>query len=176
MVKCICVRGSLLFLLATVLVCRAGGKPSTWFPPGTRRAVHASDRFFYDFLRRDLSFPEMLNSSFYLRHFQNLKNIQHCLTFSLIHSHAGNFGLVEFGSWHLHKVGLHKLSSLRGSSFLKLLKYRNFLKIFWKFWKYSSKYQHFWKEILGFKTWVWSSTRADTPGKWNFNIIWRLWM
>ena len=30
-------------------VCRAGGKPSTWFPPGTRRAVNASNKFFYLF-------------------------------------------------------------------------------------------------------------------------------
>ena len=38
MVKTIGVRGSTLARLAMVLVCRAGGKPSTWFPPGTRRA------------------------------------------------------------------------------------------------------------------------------------------
>ena len=25
-------------------VCRAGGKPSIWFPPGTRRAGHPSDK------------------------------------------------------------------------------------------------------------------------------------
>ena len=37
-----------------VTKCRAGGKPSTWFPPGTRRAVNASDKFFYDFLPREL--------------------------------------------------------------------------------------------------------------------------
>ena len=40
MVMSICVRGPTLARLATVLVCRAGGKPSTWFPPGTRRADH----------------------------------------------------------------------------------------------------------------------------------------
>ena len=39
MVKSICVRAPSLARLATVLVCRAGGKPSTWFPLGTRRAV-----------------------------------------------------------------------------------------------------------------------------------------
>ena len=43
-------RGPTLARLAMVLVllsigntpalCRAGGKPSTWFPPGTRRADH----------------------------------------------------------------------------------------------------------------------------------------
>jgi len=49
MVKCTCVRGSLLFLLATVLVCRAGGKPSTWFPPGTRRAVHNIRKLIFEF-------------------------------------------------------------------------------------------------------------------------------
>ncbi len=42
------VGGGLSFLLALILIscstarvlCRAGGKPSTWFPPGTRRAGH----------------------------------------------------------------------------------------------------------------------------------------
>ena len=34
MVKCTCVRGYLLFLLRAVLILEAGGKPSTWFPPG----------------------------------------------------------------------------------------------------------------------------------------------
>ena len=34
MVKCICVRAPSLPRLATVLVLEAGGKPSTWFPPG----------------------------------------------------------------------------------------------------------------------------------------------
>ena len=39
MVKSTVVQPPLLARLATVSVCRAGGKPSTWFPPGTRRAV-----------------------------------------------------------------------------------------------------------------------------------------
>ena len=38
MVKSTVVRGRLLFLFPTALVWRTGGKPSTWFPPGTRRA------------------------------------------------------------------------------------------------------------------------------------------
>ena len=33
-VKSICVQPPLLARLATVSLCRAGGKPSTWFPPG----------------------------------------------------------------------------------------------------------------------------------------------
>ena len=38
MVESTGVRGPTLARLATVSVCRAGGKPSTRFPPGTRRA------------------------------------------------------------------------------------------------------------------------------------------
>ena len=40
MVKTTYVRGPTLARLAMISVCRAGGKPSTWFPPGTRRADH----------------------------------------------------------------------------------------------------------------------------------------
>ena len=29
--------------------CRAGGKPSTWFPPGTRRADHLTMKFLFQF-------------------------------------------------------------------------------------------------------------------------------
>ena len=50
MVECTCVRGCLLFLLATVLVWRTGGKPSTWFPPGTRRADASFVNESFDFL------------------------------------------------------------------------------------------------------------------------------
>ena len=64
MVKSTVVRGRLLFLLATVLVCRAGGKPSTWFPPGTRRAVNASDKFSYHFLLQELCNFKVLNQIF----------------------------------------------------------------------------------------------------------------
>jgi len=40
-----------------------------------------------------------------------------------------------------------------------------------KFLKYSSKYQHFREHTQGFKTKVCSSTKADTHGKFNFNVI-----
>ena len=48
-VKSTVVRGHLLFLLATVLVWRTGGKPSIWFPPGTRKADSKSLYFLSDF-------------------------------------------------------------------------------------------------------------------------------
>ena len=48
MVKSICVQPPLLACLATVSVLlEAGGKPSTWFPPGTRRAVHNTHKLVF---------------------------------------------------------------------------------------------------------------------------------
>ena len=38
--KIIDLRGSKVTPIHRGSVCRAGGKPSTWFPPGTRRADH----------------------------------------------------------------------------------------------------------------------------------------
>ena len=70
MVMCTCVRGSTLARLATVLVFRAGGKPSTWFPPGTRRADNLFLGFFY-FLTywERYSNPEFLTQLFFLKMF-----------------------------------------------------------------------------------------------------------
>ena len=42
---------------------------------------------------------------------------------------------------------------------------------FENFEKYSSKYQHFWKERREFETQVWIGAKADTQGKSNFNMI-----
>ena len=50
MVKTTGVRGPTLARLATASVCRAGGKPSTGFPPGTRRAEQAFSICSQDFL------------------------------------------------------------------------------------------------------------------------------
>ena len=50
MVKSICVRAPSLPRLATVLVCQAGGKPSTWFPPETRRAENQRNYLLFPFL------------------------------------------------------------------------------------------------------------------------------
>jgi len=48
MVKSTVVQPPLLARLATVSVCRAGGKPSTWFPPGTRRAVRNIQKLIFE--------------------------------------------------------------------------------------------------------------------------------
>ena len=112
----------------------------------------------------------MLNY-YFVFNIPELKKNQYCLTFSWIYSQAGNYGLVEFGIWYWNEIKCQEFSSSRSYSFLKLPKYRNFLKIFWKFWKYSSKYQLFSEHTPGFKTQVWISTNSYTRGKLNFRII-----
>ena len=62
-------------------------------------------------------------------------------------------------------------SCLGSHSNLKFLSQLNFLEIFWKFWKCSSKYQLFYEHTRWFKTQVWISAKADTQGKSNFNMI-----
>ena len=89
MVKSTVVQPPLLARLATVSVCRAGGKPSTWFPLGTRRVVHAFDIFFswISFFASCL-ISKVLHQPFYNEIFQNLKNIHHFSAF-FVNTHTG---------------------------------------------------------------------------------------
>ena len=109
MPKSTVVQPTLLARLATVSVLEAGGKPSTWFPPGTRRAVDTSDN----------SFPWFSFSEGY----SNLKSVDQLFFFSFLF-------LIQ-------------------KTILICVNFR--------------------KERLGFRTWVWSCTRADTHGKWKLH-------
>ena len=68
----------------TLLACRAGGKPSTWLPPGTRRAVNVSDNLFYHLFLWDLCNFEIIEPI--IRHWnfpEFWKNIQYFLNISM---------------------------------------------------------------------------------------------
>ena len=65
----------------TAPVCRAGGKPSTGFPPGTRRAEPAITIFpFENSMRRHSMDDFMMNINF-LRFSQNFRKIHHFSSF-----------------------------------------------------------------------------------------------
>ena len=66
----VCVRGSTLAQFDTVLICRAGGKPSTWFPPGTRKADPQILNMFTNFpsqviLKSLFPAPEFVSENFH---------------------------------------------------------------------------------------------------------------
>ena len=88
-------------------LCRAGGKPSTWFPPGTRRANHLiHNRLFWISSMGRTSNINFQIHKFLIRIFIKNRKFHHFSTFSRRHVLVVNLGLVELGSWNSHKIQL----------------------------------------------------------------------
>ena len=172
MAKCICVRGRLLFLSATVLVCRAGGKPSTWFPPGTRRAVHNIRKLiFWSSLLLEPSKSKNRKSSKFHENFNILKIIHYFHTFPW-DTVRPKFAIPDEFVQFVENSNPSGTNISEEKTNLDLV----FLMNSTKFWKYFIIFTIFYEHTHAFKTQVWSSTKADTQWKWNFNMIWRLGM
>ena len=69
------VRGCLVQPIDHGSVCRAGGKPSTGFPPGTRRAEPAIMFFPYEMFMRRNSMDDDLMKINFLNFFRNVSEI-----------------------------------------------------------------------------------------------------
>ena len=70
-VQVIKIRGAVGTGFTYAPVCRAGGTPSTWFPPGTRRAGHPNHNFFFYFL---LGLEIYISISSFFKIFQRFEN------------------------------------------------------------------------------------------------------
>ena len=130
--------------LATVSVCRAGGKPSTWFPPGTRRAVHFIWNYLYSFLIENKIFKKKWNC---------LKKKDFPLKNWNFHIFFENFIILpNFEIFSKEKVLLWKIEIFTF--------FENFI-----------IFQHFGEEAARLLTKVSSSSEADTHRRLNFSII-----
>ena len=150
--------------LATVLVCRAGGKPSTWFPPGTRRADNLSATSCIKFPTWKLFELQVRNSRNLLGFSENFENSILWNIFIFEKMYIGS-KLAETFKPMLCEGQCSIIFLLVELFKLKIPSSASFSDFFLKFRKIFFKYQLFNEHTRWFKTKVCSSTKADTQGK-----------